>query len=203
MEQNIKENSEGINVCHTPSIRSVDFDQTDVQDKIDELNLMTEIDKVEKKEQSVKSSIDITDEVNNKEVDEVITKNESHKLSEFEVINQDPYLKPYEGMIRERVNAMNNLINEIEKNEGSFIEFCRSYRNMGLQVCDEGIRFREYAPGAHEMTIVIYILYSLVILITGIEINIIVRRINSVSGVSHSLVKRMESYLFHIIQRLN
>jgi hypothetical protein len=184
MEQNIIENSEGINVCHTPSLRSVDFDQTDVQDKIDELNLITESDKIDKKEQSVKSSIDITNELSRNEVEEEeIIKIESHKLSEFEVINQDPYLKPYEDMIRERVNAMNNLISEIEKNEGSFIEFCRSYRNMGLHVCDQGITFREYAPGAHEMTIVKYALHSSVILITGIGINITVRRINSVSGV--------------------
>ena len=153
--ENNNENSEGLNVCHTPSMRSVDFDQTDVQDKIDELNLITETDKVEK-ESSAKVSIDITEEKDLKEgvKEEIEIKVESHKLSEYEVINQDPYLKPYESRIRDRVNAMKQIISDIEKNEGSFIEFCQSYRKMGLYATEEGIVFREYAPGAHEMTIV-------------------------------------------------
>jgi 1,4-alpha-glucan branching enzyme len=182
MESN-NENKESINICHTPSLRSDDFDQTDVQDKIDELNLMTETDKVSVHEQSAKVSMDIKDNAGKISSNEEVNKIEDNKLSEFEVINQDPYLKSYESRIKERVNAMKNLIIEIEKNEGEFIDFCRSYRNMGLHVTDEGITFREYAPSAHEMTIVIVYLTSLGILITGIEINTIVQKTNMDFGV--------------------
>jgi hypothetical protein len=158
-----KENTEGINVYHTPSLRSIDFDQTDVQDKIDELNLITETDKIlvqENKELSAKVSLDLTnvvEETNIKEGEvEEVYKCETHKSSGLEVVNEDPYLKPYENIINDRINSMKDLIKEIEKNEGDLVEFCRSYRKMGLHTTDEGIIFREYAPGAQQMTIVIF-----------------------------------------------
>jgi hypothetical protein len=74
--------------------------------------------------------------------------------SEFEVVNQDPYLKPFEGKIKQRMTTFNNLLREIEKNEGGLLNFSESYKLMGINITDEGITYREYAPGARSMTIV-------------------------------------------------
>ncbi len=75
-------------------------------------------------------------------------------LSQFELINQDPYLKPFENKIKERVDKYKYILAEIEKNEDGILNFSRSYKNMGLIVNSEGILYREYAPGAKSLTIV-------------------------------------------------
>ena len=77
-----------------------------------------------------------------------------HKISEFEVINQDHYLAPFEGKIRERVELFKSKLKEIEKNEGSLLTFSESYNIMGLNVTEDGITYKEYAPGAKALTIV-------------------------------------------------
>lgn len=76
------------------------------------------------------------------------------RISEFEVINQDHYLKPYEGKIRERSELMSKLIKDIESNEKSLLEFSEGYKKLGLNVVDDGIIFREYAPGAKAISLV-------------------------------------------------
>lgn len=77
-----------------------------------------------------------------------------HKISEFEVINQDHSLKPFEGKIRERLDIMNRLIKDIENNEISLLEFSRGYNKLGMNVTDKEIIFREYAPGAKSISLV-------------------------------------------------
>jgi hypothetical protein len=78
----------------------------------------------------------------------------SNRISDLEVINQDHYLKPFEGRIKERIDNMNKLIKDIEKNESSLLEFSEGYKNMGFIVNEEGITFREYAPGAKSISLV-------------------------------------------------
>lgn len=102
--------------------------------------------------------------------------NTSSVLSTFEVINQDPYLKPFENKIKQRVEQFNKVLSDITTNEGGILEFSRSYLKMGLYVSDNAIIYKEYAPGAKDITIVILNFNnSLAILIIGIEMNFIVR----------------------------
>jgi len=75
-------------------------------------------------------------------------------ISQFDAINQDQYLKPYEGKIKEKLEKMNLLIREIENNEKSLIEFSQSYKIMGLTINGNEMLFREYAPGAKSMSLV-------------------------------------------------
>ena len=71
------------------------------------------------------------------------------KISEFDLINQDPYLKNYEWCIKRRNEHFKNLLHQIESNEKSLENFANSYQNMGLHVLPNGdIKYREYAPGA-------------------------------------------------------
>ena len=71
------------------------------------------------------------------------------KISEFDLINQDPYLKNYEWAIKRRNEHFKNLLHQIESNEKSLENFADSYKNMGLHVLPNGdIKYREYAPGA-------------------------------------------------------
>lgn len=78
----------------------------------------------------------------------------SKQNSELEIFKQDNYLKHFEKKIKERINTYNNLINEIDKNEGGLLNFCKGYEKLGLNVRENGIEYREYAPGAKSITIV-------------------------------------------------
>ena len=71
------------------------------------------------------------------------------KISEFDLINQDPYLKNFEWCIKRRNEHFKNLLHQIESNEKSLDNFANSYQTMGLHVLPNGdIKYREYAPGA-------------------------------------------------------
>ena len=71
------------------------------------------------------------------------------KISEFDLINQDPYLKNFEWAIKRRNEHFKNILHQIESNEKSLENFSNSYQNMGLHVLPNGdIKYREYAPGA-------------------------------------------------------
>ena len=70
------------------------------------------------------------------------------KISEYDIINQDPSLKDYEWCIKRRNEHFKRTLNEIERNEKSLIDFARSYETMGVHVMPNGeIVYREYAPG--------------------------------------------------------
>jgi len=78
------------------------------------------------------------------------------KKNQFEVINQDPYLQPFESNIKYRMDKFNELLSTLEKNEGSLLNFSRSYTHMGLQIKEGNIiEYKEYAPGALSLSIVL------------------------------------------------
>jgi len=79
---------------------------------------------------------------------------EARNISDFEAINQDNYLKPYEKRLKEKFDRMNFFISEIEKYEVSLLEFSQSYNRMGLNIIGDEMIFREYAPGARSMSLV-------------------------------------------------
>jgi hypothetical protein len=155
-----------MSACSTPRIKTIDFDKTEVEDKINKLNLITETELSEKGNDddtenlneillsTVKKDYHKIKEVNITNNSDRKMSNEPKKLSEYEVINQDPYLKPYDSKIKERMDKFKQVIKDIETNEGDFLEFCRGYKKMGLQITKQGVKFTEYAPGARALSIV-------------------------------------------------
>ena len=71
------------------------------------------------------------------------------KISEYDLINQDPYLKNFEWAIKRRNEHFKNQLKQIETNEVSLENFANSYQQMGLHLLpNNDIKYREYAPGA-------------------------------------------------------
>ena len=124
-----------------------------------------ENDKEEKKEEKIEEKIESI-KLEEKKEKEVIEKEkkeekkeeekkeekkeaeEKKKISEYELINQDPSLKPYEWCIKRRNDHFKKTLHEIESNEKSLIDFAKSYETMGVHVLPNGdIKYREYAPG--------------------------------------------------------
>lgn len=63
----------------------------------------------------------------------------------------DGYLRPFEGCIRSRYEHLSSLVSMIEKeNEGGLDGFSQGYQRMGFIVDDDGIIYREWAPGAKQ-----------------------------------------------------
>ena len=81
---------------------------------------------------------------------------------EFEIVNQDKYLKPFEYKIEQRINQYSRRLYQIEISESyeyadkekSFENFANSYETMGIILLPNGdIKYREYAPGAVRISI--------------------------------------------------
>ena len=105
-----------------------------------------EVKKEKEKEIINKKEKEKEKEVKNKKEKTVIKKK---KISIFEIINQDEYLKPFELNIKKRVLKYKETLNEILKNEITLENFSKSYEHMGLNLLRNGdIKYREYAPGA-------------------------------------------------------
>ena len=52
------------------------------------------------------------------------------------------------------MDKFNELLALLEKNEGSLLNFSRSYTHMGLHIKEGNvIEYKEYAPGAHSLSI--------------------------------------------------
>jgi len=102
--------------------------------------------------EEIQIKIDILNDINDNSHSKISTSNNGN---EFEIINQDCYLKPYESQIQFRVETFRKVLSDIYKNEGSLLEFSLSYMKMGLNLTKDGILYREYAPGASSLTIVL------------------------------------------------
>lgn len=127
------------------------------------------VQKEEMKEQSSKDNIFPVSDVDNSDIIQIArSRNESidqipvpkkvetpKKVSDYELINQDPSLKQYEGTIKHRNDLFKKQLEEIEKNEGSLEAFAQGYKQLGLnKTKDNDIIYREYAPGAKSISIV-------------------------------------------------
>jgi len=75
------------------------------------------------------------------------------KISDIEVINQDPMLKDYENDIRYRINTYKNWIKKFDDHEGGIIGFAGSYKKFGLNRVEGGIMYREWAPCAQKVAL--------------------------------------------------
>ncbi|KTW30246.1 hypothetical protein T552_00723 [Pneumocystis carinii B80] len=66
----------------------------------------------------------------------------------LKILDIDPYLKPYESILRRRYDMSQRLLKIFEESEGLDV-FTRSYERMGLNVQPNGdIIYREWAPNA-------------------------------------------------------
>lgn len=73
------------------------------------------------------------------------------KISDFEVINQDHGLKPYEHDIRARVNLFKSWMKKFDDSEGGLLGLAESYKKFGVNKVEGGIMYREWAPSARRV----------------------------------------------------
>lgn len=73
------------------------------------------------------------------------------KISEIEVINQDPYLKNFEHQIWIRINKFREWIKKFDESEQGILGFSDSYKKFGLNRVPGGIQYREWAPCAKKL----------------------------------------------------
>ncbi|KAJ2059092.1 alpha-1,4-glucan branching enzyme [Coemansia sp. S146] len=71
-----------------------------------------------------------------------------------DVIKSDGYLEDHRAYFGQRFAHFKRWVRDIELNEGGIDKFSRGYENFGLHVTDEGVRYREWAPGAREASLV-------------------------------------------------
>ncbi|KAJ2082182.1 alpha-1,4-glucan branching enzyme [Coemansia sp. RSA 988] len=71
-----------------------------------------------------------------------------------DVIKSDGYLEPHRSYFEQRFGRFKRWLGEIETNEGGIDKFSRGYENFGLHITNEGVRYREWAPGAKEASLV-------------------------------------------------
>ncbi len=81
------------------------------------------------------------------------TETKPHKVSELEVVNQDPMLKNFEHDIYKRINMFKDWLQKFDKNEKGIVEFAGSYKRFGLNRVPGGIQYREWAPGAKRVSL--------------------------------------------------
>ena len=146
-----KENEVKLNEEENKDKSEVNQEQKVNEEKVNENNENKEKENTQEKEQP-KENQEKTEEKKQEESKEKEKPQEYQgpkKISEYDLINQDPYLKNFEWCIKRRNEHFKNLLHQIESNEKSLENFADSYKNMGLHVLPNGdIKYREYAPGA-------------------------------------------------------
>ena len=73
---------------------------------------------------------------------------------DMEVIKQDPWLKPFAKVIKQRFQAYREWLGKLDECEGGLNEFAKGYLRRGFQVLDNGIMYREWAPNAESASLV-------------------------------------------------
>lgn len=69
-----------------------------------------------------------------------------------DLLDKDPYLKPYEGEIRRRYGCFKDYLSRIDKYENGLTKFTESYKTYGVHVdAANNINVLEWAPGARNM----------------------------------------------------
>ena len=72
------------------------------------------------------------------------------------LLNDDPWLEPFEGEIEARLVRLKNVISSIEKSNVSLYDFAGQHLFLGIQYNQESKAFtyREWAPGAFELYLI-------------------------------------------------
>jgi 1,4-alpha-glucan branching enzyme len=75
----------------------------------------------------------------------------------FKVVIDDPSLKGFNDLIKQRYERYILKKREIEKVEGSLSNFALGFKSFGIHATATGIIYREWAPGADGLYLVTYI----------------------------------------------
>uniref|UniRef100_A0A1Y1MH90 Uncharacterized protein n=1 Tax=Photinus pyralis TaxID=7054 RepID=A0A1Y1MH90_PHOPY len=69
-----------------------------------------------------------------------------------EMLERDPYLRPYEREFRRRYACFKDAIDKINESGGGIGEFTQAYKSFGVNVQpDNSVVCREWAPGARQL----------------------------------------------------
>lgn len=86
--------------------------------------------------------------------DKMETEKETKKKDLMKLVVDDPWLEPHNDKIKWRYQRFEELKNEIEKVEGSLDAFSSAYQDkFGFIKRPDGVIYREWAPGAAEVTL--------------------------------------------------
>ncbi|KAK2951959.1 putative 1,4-alpha-glucan-branching enzyme [Blattamonas nauphoetae] len=69
------------------------------------------------------------------------------------LIDDDEYLRPHEAAIRRRFDNFQKLKQTVTQSEGGIDQFSKSYERYGVHATDKGVEYREWAPGAQEVSL--------------------------------------------------
>jgi 1,4-alpha-glucan branching enzyme len=73
----------------------------------------------------------------------------------FKVVIEDPSLQGFNEQIKSRFERFQRKKREIQSAEGSLTNFAMGYKKFGLHSTAKGIIYREWAPGAEALYLVI------------------------------------------------
>ncbi|KAJ3017428.1 UNVERIFIED_CONTAM: alpha-1,4-glucan branching enzyme [Siphonaria sp. JEL0065] len=74
--------------------------------------------------------------------------------TQLKVVEDDPYLKPYQGALEHRQHLFQNWLKTIETSEGGIDKFTRGFETLGFTVNGDSITYREWAPNASEASLI-------------------------------------------------
>ena len=70
------------------------------------------------------------------------------------IVEGDPYLKPYENLIKRRIIKIQEKENELKKGYRDLSEFAQGHKYFGLHKLEDKFIFREWAPNAEKIYII-------------------------------------------------
>jgi len=72
------------------------------------------------------------------------------------IIQEDPWLSPYQPDIKERWENFQSALKEIEAAEGSLLNFATAHQYYGIHFDDKknGWTYREWAPNAQQLFLI-------------------------------------------------
>jgi len=74
-------------------------------------------------------------------------------IKQLAIIQEDPWLSPYQQEIKERLGNFQRALKEIEEAEGSLLNFATAHQYYGIHFDDKknGWTYREWAPDAYQL----------------------------------------------------
>lgn len=75
-------------------------------------------------------------------------------MSKLELIQNDPWLEPFEKTINARHKRINDIENKLTQGKGSLVDFASGHLYFGLHHTSEGWVLREWAPNATEIYLI-------------------------------------------------
>ena len=77
-------------------------------------------------------------------------------IKQLAIIQEDPWLAPYQQEVKERLENFQKALKEIEDAEGSLLNFATAHQHYGIHFDDKknGWIYREWAPNAHQLFLI-------------------------------------------------